>query len=112
MARTYGPSTKGKDATYEWSGDNKTVGAGRMRITECAAPYKLLIALEFLRPFKASHIAEFTLEPQGDAVKTTWAMFGPQPFMSKLMGLVYDMDKICGKDFEAGLSKLKAAAEG
>jgi len=111
MTRTYGPISKGKGATYEWAGDNKTVGAGRMRITEAAAPYKLLIALEFLRPLKASNTAEFTLEPEGDAVKTTWAMFGPQRFTAKLMGMAWNMDKMVGKDFEAGLAKLKTVAE-
>jgi hypothetical protein len=31
--------------------------------------------------------------------------------MGKLMGLVCDMDKMIGKDFEAGLADLKTAAE-
>jgi hypothetical protein len=31
--------------------------------------------------------------------------------MSKLMGLFFSMDKVLGKDFEAGLANLRAVAE-
>jgi hypothetical protein len=33
------------------------------------------------------------------------------PFMSKVMCLFFDMDRMVGKDFEQGLSDLKATAE-
>lgn len=33
-------------------------------------------------------------------------------YMSKVMGLILHMDASIGKDFEAGLATLKAAAEG
>ena len=110
MSRTYGPTTKGQGATYAWSGNNK-IGAGRMEITDCAEPRKLLVRLEFIKPMQAVNTAEFTLEPEGDAVKTTWAMFGLSNTMHKVMSTLMDMDKMIGKDFEAGLSKLKALAE-
>ena len=32
-------------------------------------------------------------------------------FMSRVMGLFINMDKMIGKDFEAGLQNLKAIAE-
>jgi hypothetical protein len=38
-------------------------------------------------------------------------MFGPSPFISKLMGLFFDMDSMIGKDFETGLSNLKSVCE-
>jgi len=38
-------------------------------------------------------------------------MFGPRPFMAKLMSVFMSMDKMVGKDFEAGLASMKAAAE-
>lgn len=38
-------------------------------------------------------------------------MHGPQPFMSKLFGVVMNIDKMVGKDFEKGLASLKAVAE-
>jgi len=33
------------------------------------------------------------------------------PFVSKLMAVFVSMDRLIGKDFEAGLAKLKAMAE-
>ena len=38
-------------------------------------------------------------------------MHGPTPYVSKLMGLFLSMDTLIGRDFEAGLANLKAAAE-
>jgi hypothetical protein len=38
-------------------------------------------------------------------------MYGPAPYITKLMGIFVSMDKMIGKDFEAGLTNLKAAAE-
>ena len=54
---------------------------------------------------------EFTLAPKGDSTNVTWAMQGPAPFISKVMQVFIDMDDMVGKDFEAGLVNLKAAAE-
>jgi hypothetical protein len=33
------------------------------------------------------------------------------PYVSKLMSIFMDMDRMIGKDFEAGLANLKAVAE-
>jgi len=41
----------------------------------------------------------------------TWAMHGPANFVSKLMGVFFNMDKMVGNDFEAGLANLKAVSE-
>ena len=41
----------------------------------------------------------------------TWAMYGPSAFITKLMGVFFNMDKMIGKDFEVGLENLKALAE-
>ena len=69
------------------------------------------IKLDFLKPFEAHNTAEFTLEDRGGTTHVTWAMYGPSPFMSKVMGLFFNMDAMIGKDFETGLANLKSAAE-
>jgi uncharacterized protein YndB with AHSA1/START domain len=109
MKRTYSGAPSGKGAKYAWDG-NKNVGSGEMEIID-TAPNKILIKLDFTKPFEAHNIAEFTLEPQGDATAVTWAMHGPTPLMFKVMHMVMDMDKMVGNDFAAGLEKMKAAAE-
>jgi carbon monoxide dehydrogenase subunit G len=110
MKRSFGPITAGKGATYEWAGD-KNVGQGRMEILEAQPSSKVLIKLDFIKPFEAHNMAEFTLEPKGDTTQVTWAIFGPSAYITKVMGLFFNMDTMIGKDFEAGLADLKAAAE-
>ncbi len=110
LKRTYEGSERGKGAVYAWDG-NKNVGSGRMEILEAAAPSKILIKLDFFKPFEAHNIAEFTMLPHGDATNVEWAMRGPAPFMFKLMEVFVSCDKMIGKDFEAGLANLKALAE-
>ena len=110
MTRTYGGPGRGLGATYAWVGNGKA-GAGRMEIVRAAAPSQLEVRLDFTKPFKARNMAIFTLEPEGDATRVTWAMEGPSPFMFKVMDAVFGMDKMLGKDFDAGLASLKAQAE-
>ena len=110
MKRTHSGAASGKGAVYAWQG-NGDVGAGRMEILETSAPARVLIRLDFLEPFAATNTAEYTIVPEGDASRVTWAMYGPAPFVSKLMQVFVSMDKMVGKDFERGLADLKALAE-
>ena len=110
MTRTLSGAESGVGAVYGWSGNGK-VGTGRMEILS-AEPRAVAIQLDFLKPFEAHNRAEFTLVPGPEGTRVTWAMSGPQPFMAKLMSLVFDMERMVGPDFEAGLAKLKRQAEG
>src|SRR5262245_472991 len=110
MQRSYGAVTAGKGATYDWQGD-RNVGQGHMEIVESTPPNRLLIKLDFIKPFQAHNNAEFTLQPKGDSTLVTWAIYGPSAYMTTVMGLFFSMDAMIGRDFEAGLADLKAAAE-
>jgi carbon monoxide dehydrogenase subunit G len=110
MKRTYGAATRGKGAVYAWEG-NKDVGQGRMEIAESSSPSKVALKLDFLKPFEAHNIVEFTLEPKAGATNVTWAMQGDTPYFAKIIHVFINMDRMVGKDFEAGLANLKAAAE-
>jgi uncharacterized protein YndB with AHSA1/START domain len=110
MKRTRSGPASGKGAVYGWEG-NSQVGAGRMEITDTAPPSRVVIQLDFLKPFEAHNTAEFTLEPKGDATNVTWAMYGPANYVSKVMGVFMNMDSMIGKDFETGLANLKSIAE-
>lgn len=110
MKRTYSGEQAGKGARYEWEG-NKQVGQGRMEIVESTPPTRVLMKLDFIKPFPANNMAEFLLEPRGDSTVVTWAIFGPSPFMSKLMGVFMSIDRMIGKEFDTGLANLKARME-
>jgi Polyketide cyclase / dehydrase and lipid transport. len=110
LKRSYGGAERGKGAIYAWDG-NRNVGSGRMEILEAASPSLVKIQLDFLKPFEAHNIAEFTMLPQGSATNLTWVMSGPAPFMSKVMQVFMSFDKMIGKDFEAGLARIKSVSE-
>jgi uncharacterized protein YndB with AHSA1/START domain len=114
MNRTYSGAASGKGAVYAWEG-NKNVGTGRMEILDASSPSKIVIKLDFFKPFETHNTAEFTMLPQGDAASATtnidWVMHGPAPFMSKVMQVFMNIDSMVGKDFEIGLSNLKKLTE-
>jgi uncharacterized protein YndB with AHSA1/START domain len=110
MKRSYSGAASGKGAVYGWDG-NKNVGSGRMEILETAAPAKIVIKLDFFKPFEGHNTAEFTILPQGDDTSVIWRMFGPASFMSRLMQVFMNLDRMIGKDFETGLANLKRLTE-
>ncbi len=114
MKRAFSGAPGGKGAVYEWDG-NKNVGKGRMEITETTPPGKILIKLDFIKPFEGHNTAEFTIEPKGDSTVVTWAMYGPCPYFAKVMGVVMglfmNVEDMIGNDFVAGLANLKTVAE-
>lgn len=111
MKRSFGPVRSGKGAVYAWEG-NKDVGQGRMEIADATAPSKVAIKLDFVKPFEAHNLVEFTLKPEtGGTTHVTWAMQGHTPYFAKIIHVFIDMDRMVGKDFEDGLANLKAVAE-
>ena len=110
MKRTFSATTSGKGASYAWEG-NKDVGKGRMEITESAPSSAVALKLEFQDPFESQSAVRFTLEPRGELTQVSWTMNGPMPYISKVITIFCDMDAMIGKDFEAGLAAMKAAAE-
>ena len=114
MKRTYSGTESGRGAVYAWDG-NKNVGSGRMEILDASSPSKIVIKLDFFKPFEGHNTAEFTMLPQGDAAGATtninWVMHGPAPFMHKVMQVFMNVDNMIGKDFEIGLANLKKLTE-
>jgi uncharacterized protein YndB with AHSA1/START domain len=114
MKRTFGGTASGKGAVYAWDG-NKNVGSGRMEILDASSPSKIVIKLDFFKPFEGHNTAEFTMLPQGNAAGATtsinWVMHGPAPFMHRIMQVFMNLDNMIGKDFEIGLANLKRLTE-
>lgn len=110
VKRTYGGAPSGVGAEYAWDGD-KNVGKGTMRIVEAAPPSRVVVQLDFEKPFEGHSTAQFTLVPAGDGTAVTWAMRGENGFVGKLISVFVSMDRMIGHQFEAGLANLKALAE-
>lgn len=111
MERSYSGPRSGVGAVYSWSGNSK-VGAGSSTITLSKAPKEIRMELKFLKPFAATHEGAFYFEPQaGGATKVTWEMTGKNNLLSKAMGMIINLDNMCGGMFEKGLARLKEVVE-
>ncbi len=109
MKRTFsGPKVAGRGLCMEGRQECRYRANGN---TRGLAPSKIVIKLDFYTPFEAHNMAEFTMLPQDDATNVTWRMHGPAPFMARIMHVFINIDKMVGKDFEAGLANLKQLTE-
>ncbi len=106
---TYEAKTAGLGAAYRWVGDKS--GAGRMEVAEVKPAQRVTMKLDFSKPFEAHNRVDFTIEPQANGCKVTWAMSGPNAYVNKLMQVFFSMEKMVGGEFEKGLTSLKALAE-
>jgi uncharacterized protein YndB with AHSA1/START domain len=110
MKKTFSGPSKGVGAAYAWDG-NKEIGAGRLELTEVVAPKKVVMNLDFIRPMEGHNVAAYTVTPVDGGSEVAWSISGPMPFLSKIMCVFKNMDKMIGKEFEAGLADLKTLAE-
>jgi uncharacterized protein YndB with AHSA1/START domain len=110
LKRSRSGPPKGKGSVYSFEG-NREVGAGSLTVLDTVPPNKLVLALDMTKPMEGHNTVEFTLVPEGSGTRLTWSIFGPMPFISKVMCVFIDMDKMIGKEFESGLASLKALAE-
>lgn len=105
-----GPAS-GVDSKMSWAG-NHEVGEGSMTIVESVPATLVKLRLDFVKPMKASHMAEFTLEPADEGTtKVTWAMYGTNNYVGKLMGVLMNCEKMMNGYFDKGLASLKEVAQ-
>lgn len=108
MKKTFSGAPSGRGAVYEWQG--RRAGKGRIEILQSSPPSKILMQLDMFTPIEGHNTVEFTLTPQGSGTEVTWAMYGPTRYLSKLMGMFFNMDRMVGGQFEQGLASLQKAA--
>lgn len=109
LKRSYSGAARGRGAVYEWQG--KKTGQGRMEIVEARPGAVVKIKLDFIKPFPANNVAEFTLARDGDGTEVAWSMYGPQRFLFKVMDTVVGTERMMGPVFAQGLADMKTAAE-
>lgn len=110
MVLTFSGPAAGVGCASAWQGNNK-VGAGSMTITESRPAELIRMRLEFLKPFKATNLTEFAFRAANGATAVEWSMTGKYNFVSKIICLFMNMDRMVGRDFEKGLAQLQALSE-
>lgn len=109
VKKTFGGPPHGVGASYAWEGAE--AGAGKMTVVESSPAYKVEIRLEFLRPLTETNRITFDLTPLPAATRVRWTMTGPTRFAAKLLTVFTSMDALIGRDFDAGLTRLRKLSE-
>ena len=107
---TFSGGDAGAGAAMAWNGNGK-VGTGKMTITASQPAEFIHLRLEFQKPMQATNTAEFTFRPAGNQTVVTWSMQGKNSHMGKIFGLLMNMDKMVGCQYEKGLASLKSLTE-
>lgn len=105
VKNTYSGPDSGVGAVCSWDG-NKDIGAGSATITESKPNELVRMRMDWKRPMEGVATVDFTFKPEGDKTVVTWAMYGKNGFMGKLVSLFMDCDKMVGPQFEQGLADL------
>jgi len=107
---TFSGPDAGPGAKYEWLG-NSAVGQGAMEIQSHVPNQQVLVKMNYIKPFPSQSTVEFGLKPQAGGTEVSWAIYGPQAFLPKVMGVFVSMDKMVGPDFDKGLQNMRKLAE-
>jgi effector-binding domain-containing protein len=109
MRQTTEGARDGVGAKLHWSGNDK-VGSGTQLITASIPDRSVASDIDFGKMGVAK--STILLDPQDSSTRVTWTLdvdMGASP-IGRYFGLM--MDRMIGKDYERGLSKLKALVEG
>ncbi len=109
VKNSYSGPESGVGAAAAWDGNND-VGAGSCTITESKPGELVRCRMDWKRPMEGTATVDFSFKPAGDKTVVTWAMYGKNNFMGKLVSLFINCDEMCGPQFEKGLASLGQVA--
>ena len=95
----------------KWDG-NKEVGSGEQEITGIIPGKRIESQLRFIKPMKSTSDAWLAVStPNPGITNVAWGFSGKNKFPFTVMTHFMSMDKMVGKDFEAGLKNVKEILE-
>ena len=106
---SYSGPEAGIGAVSSWQG--KATGKGSATIIESKPGELVRERMDWLEPMEGVSTVDFIFKPDGDKTTVTWAMYGDNGYMGRLMCLFMSMDKMCGEQFEIGLADVAALVE-
>ncbi|HAM73687.1 MAG TPA: polyketide cyclase [Verrucomicrobiales bacterium] len=105
VKNTFTGPESGVGAVCSWEG-NSDIGAGSCTIIESKPGELVRCRMDWIRPMAGTSTVDFTFKPEGEKTVVTWAMYGENGFLGKLVSLFLDTDAMCGPQFEKGLAEL------
>lgn len=95
-----------------WDSKNKDAGKGCQELKKVdEAGKRIDTEIKFLTPYESEANAYVTVVPKGNGSKATWGFTSQIPYPFTLMKLFMNMEEAIGKDYQKGLSRLKALSE-
>jgi hypothetical protein len=110
VQKIYSGPASGTGAVAEWHGSG-SAGAAKMMVTESVVPSKVSVKVDWLKPFEAHNLNEFTIHAQGGETQVTWSIQASNLYPMKVIGIFVNLESEFGKHMESGLKNLKSAAE-
>ena len=93
-----------------WSWKSASEGSGKMDFTTAEPPRRVAYTLLFT-DFGTASTGEFRIDPTPGGSRVTWVMNGDAGSNPLARWFALGADGMIGRDFEAGLAKLKSTAE-
>ena len=101
---TFSGADSGVGAVASWKGDK--VGEGSATITESRPGEFVRQRMDWIKPMEGVSTVDFSFKGEGDKTTVTWAMYGTNGYMGKLVSLFMSTESICGPEIEKGLADL------
>lgn len=97
-------------STMEFEGDSQS-GSGKLELLKLVPNEMVDIKLTMLKPFHAENLVHYKLTPEGAGTRFTWSMEGDGGYMTKLMTVFMDTEKMVVDQFKTGISNLTKVVE-
>lgn len=91
--------------------ESREAGSGSLEMLKIVPNQAVDIKLIMTAPFKGENLVQYQLTPEGDGTRFTWIMSGDGGFMTKLMTVFIDCEKMIGDQFSTGINNLKNLVE-
>jgi len=110
MKKTYEgtPGQPGHKMSFQ---GNKDAGSGRIEILNAVPNESVELKLTMTEPFQAENIVIYKLTQEGSGTRFSWSMSGDGGFMTKLISVFIDCEKMIAGQFDQGISNLKTLVE-
>lgn len=95
-----------------WSSKNEKAGKGCQEIKKVdVAEKRIDTSIRFMSPYESEADTYVKVTAEGKGSKVTWGFTSQIPYPFTIMKLFMNMDGAIGKDYDKGLSSLKAISE-
>ncbi|HLW71885.1 MAG TPA: SRPBCC family protein [Candidatus Binataceae bacterium] len=88
-----------RQGRWRFVGQQGQSGKGSLAITDTAPPSRVNMRLDMEKPMEGHTNIVFALQSVGTATEVSWTMAGPYPYIQRVFGTVFNMDKMIGGAF-------------